>query len=169
MWQVASTHHKQGQFYPNESRHCWHPGTKVGMALYTVSLPSVCHQQSRPKQKVYKFYTSKGKKKKQTLSVTEYVAYYQMALTPHKIVYNMENSQQYCWNNFPGPRWSHSCLGCHVSKPTPARYPASQSPNSKPALGSLVISLFLLTPDKFDCVTPANQLFCIFLFICIFL
>lgn len=40
-----------------------------------------------------------------------------------------------------------------------AVYPVSQSPNTKPTLGSVLISLFLLTLNKVDLWPPGNQIF----------
>ena len=45
-------------------------------------------------------------------------------------------------------------------------YPVSQSPNAKPTLG--LISLFLLTLNKIDCVIPANQTFSLFLILILY-
>ena len=47
-------------------------------------------------------------------------------------------------------------------------YPVSQSPNTKPALGSILISLYLLTLNKVDFVVPANQIFSICLFLVLY-
>ena len=44
-----------------------------------------------------------------------------------------------------------------------AVYPISQSPHLEPALGSVLISLFLLTPTKVGYVAPARNIFSIFL------
>ena len=43
-------------------------------------------------------------------------------------------------------------------------HPVSQSPNAKPTLGSILISLFLLNPSKFDIVALATKIVSVFLF-----
>lgn len=49
-----------------------------------------------------------------------------------------------------------------------AVYPGSQSPNTKPTLSSILISLFLLTPNKVDYVALVDQIFCICLFLVLY-
>lgn len=46
-----------------------------------------------------------------------------------------------------------------------AAYPVSQSPNTRLSLGSILISLFLFTPNKVDSVASTNQILSIFLFL----
>lgn len=90
---------------------------------------------------------------------------------------------QHCWNKHLDPRWSCFCLGCHASKLKvkvtfrslnmlylirDTVRPISQSPQAIPTLGSTLISLFLLTPNKVDCVAPASQIFSLFLYLVLY-
>lgn len=49
-----------------------------------------------------------------------------------------------------------------------AAYPVSQSPNTRLSLGSILISLFLFTPNKVDSVASTNQILSIFLFLVVY-
>lgn len=65
------------------------------------------------------------------------------------------------------PKWSCSCLGCHISKvnfPVPVNAPlnqkhniSSQSPNTKATLDSILISLFLELSKQRQICNPSQK------------
>ena len=63
-------------------------------------------------------------------------------------------------DNFHVPVNALRHLKCRISR--------QPTPNAKPNLGSILISLLLLTPNKVDSVTSANQIFSIFLFLVLY-
>lgn len=104
---------------------------------------------------------------------------YRRVLNPHEIVLvwgpTASESNRNCWTKLSRTKMELLLSGAATSAnwnlnnfqafivvfplTRNAVYPVSQSPNTKPTLGSILISLFLLTLNKVDLRPPGNQIF----------